>query len=153
MVLLTDGTVIVHDAGGKDWYRLAPDNQGNYATAAWSGPFSMANTRQFFASGVLKDGQFFVLGGEYSDAGNDTPLGEIFDPLTNSWSVLSKPAAFNWINGDVSACILADGRVLFGALLSDRTALWDPAVGTWTEAGTAFGTQARTKNGTIDEET
>jgi hypothetical protein len=154
MVLLTDGTVLVHVAYDKDWYRLAPDGQGRYETGTWSGPFPMANTRQFFASGVLKDGRFFVLGGEYSDAGNDTPLGEIFDPLANTWSPLSKPASFNWINGDVSACILADGRVLCGALQSSRTALWDPALGTWTEAGKAFGTLAnRTKVGTIDEET
>ncbi len=27
----------------------------------------MTNTRQFFASGILKDGRLFVTGGEYSD--------------------------------------------------------------------------------------
>jgi hypothetical protein len=31
MLLMTDGTVLVHDAGGKDWYRLKPD--GRYDTA------------------------------------------------------------------------------------------------------------------------
>jgi hypothetical protein len=114
----------------------------------------MANTRQFYASGVLADGRMFVLGGEYSDAGNSTPLGEIFDPQTNTWSAMNKPASFNWINGDVSACILTDGRVLFGALQSSRSAIWDPAFDTWTEAGLAFNTLGSpTKVGTIDEET
>src|SRR5271166_4263704 len=156
MLLMTDGTVLVHDAGGRDWYRLKPDSNGKYDTAGatWSGPFSMANTRQFYASGVLADGRLFALGGEYSSAGSDTPLGEIFDPQTNTWSAMNKPASFNWIHGDVSACILTDGRVLFGALTSNQSAIWDPALDTWTEAGRAFGTLASTtKVGTIDEET
>ena len=114
----------------------------------------MANNRQFFASGVLKDGRVFICGGEYSSAGGDTPLGEIFDPLTDTWSTLVKPSGFSWVNGDVSACILADGRVLMGALSSSRTALWDPALGTWIEAGLAFNTLATTtKVGVNDEET
>src|SRR5579862_7675355 len=156
MLLMTDGTVLVHDAGGKDWYRLKPDGKGKFDTVGvvWSGPFSMANPRQFYASGVLADGRVFVLGGEYSDAGGDTPLGEIFEPQTNAWSPMNKPASFNWINGDVSGCILEDGRVLLGALTSNRSAIWDPAVDTWTEAGLAFGTLGSpTKVGTIDEET
>jgi hypothetical protein len=153
---MTDGTVLVHDAGGKDWYRLKPDGNGRYDTAgvAWSGPFSMANTRQFYASGVLTDGRVFVLGGEYSSAGNDTPLGEIFDPQNNTWSAMTKPNSFSWINGDVSACIMTDGRVLLGALQSNRTAIWDPATDAWSEAGLGFGTLGATnKVGTIDEET
>ncbi len=156
MLLMTDASVLIHDTGGKDWYRLRPDGNGRYDTAGatWSGPFPMTNTRQFYASGVLKDGRVFALGGEYSDAGNDTPLGEIFDPQTNAWSPMNKPSSFNWIHGDVSACIMADGRVLFGALTSNRTAIWDPAVDTWIEAGLAFGALANpTKVGVIDEET
>jgi len=153
MILLTDASVLVHNTSGKEWYRLTPDSSGHYDTGSWSGAFSMANTRQFFASGVLLDGRVFVLGGEYSDAGDDTPLGEIFDPRTDTWSAMVKPASFSWIMGDVSACILTDGRVLTGALLSNRTALWDPATNVWTEAGTAFGTRSVSKVGRIDEET
>ncbi len=164
MLLLTDGTVMVHNTlqqptsgpvtAGWEWYRLTPDNTGNYDTGAWSGPFKMATARQFFASGLLKDGRLFVVGGEYSSAGNDTPLGEIFDPLTNTWSAMNKPSpAFDAINGDVSACILADGRVLCGGLSSNVTAIWDPVLNTWTIAGTAFGTAAQTKDAGSDEET
>src|SRR5207248_141668 len=114
MILLTDGSVLVHNAYGKDWYRLTPDNKGGYDSGSWSGALSMANTRQFFASGVLQDGRVFAIGGEYSDAGGFTPLGEIFDPVTNAWSALNKPASFNWINGDACSCVLPDGRVLLG---------------------------------------
>jgi hypothetical protein len=68
MFLLTDGTVLVHNANAKDWYRLTPDAQGNYETGTWSKAINMANTRQFFASGILRDGRVFAIGGEYSDA-------------------------------------------------------------------------------------
>ena len=156
MLLMTDGTALVHDSGGKDWYRLKPDSNSQYNTAgaSWSGPFPMANTRQFFASGVLLDGRVFAVGGEFSNAGNGTPLGEIFDPQTNSWAPMNKPAAFNFINADVSGCILNDGRVLLGDINSKRTAIWDPALDTWTESGLAFGTLASpSKVGVSDEET
>lgn len=154
MLLLTDGSVLVHNAYGKEWFRLTPDSQGKYESGTWSAAINMTNTRQFFASGVLKDGRVFALGGEYSDAGGNTPLGEIFDPLTNTWSPMNKPTAFNWIMGDASGCILPDGRVLLGALQSSRTALWDPSDDSWMEAGLAFGASLNpTKVGTIDEET
>jgi hypothetical protein len=154
MILLTDGSVLVHDAYNADWRRLTPDNQGNYTTGSWSAPISMSNSRQYFASGVLRDGLVFAIGGEDSNAGSDTPLGEIFDPQSNSWSKLtSKPAGFDWIHGDASCCILPDGKVLFGCLENARTAIWDPQHDSWREAGTAFGTQSPTKNGRTNEET
>ncbi len=157
MLLMTDATVLVHDSGGQNWYRLKPDGSGRYDTAsvAWSGPFAMANSRQFFASGVLSDGRVYVVGGEYfngSSTPNDSPLAEIFDPETNTWSTLNKPAAFNYIKGDAISCILQDGRVLFGALNTNQTAIWDPVFDTWTEAGTAHGTVSPTKVGSSDEE-
>src|ERR1700751_64889 len=112
MLLLSDGSVLIHNTGGAEWWRLTPDGAGQYDSGAWAGPFKMANTRQFFASGVVRDGRVFAIGGEYSDTpAKDTPLAGIFDPLTNTWSAMNKPSAFDAINGDVSACILADGRV------------------------------------------
>jgi len=131
MLLMTDATVLVHDSGGQNWYRLTPDGNGRYDTAGanWSGPFPMQNSRQFFASGVLANGQVYVVGGEYfngSATPNDTPLGEIFDPQTNIWSPLDKPAAFDFVQGDANSCILQDGRVLFGSLNTNQSAIWDP---------------------------
>jgi Abnormal spindle-like microcephaly-assoc'd, ASPM-SPD-2-Hydin/Fungal fucose-specific lectin/Galactose oxidase, central domain len=154
MLLLSDGSVLIHNTGGAEWWRLTPDGAGQYDSGAWAGPFKMANTRQFFASGVVRDGRVFAIGGEYSDTpAKDTPLAEIFDPLTNTWSAMNKPSAFDAINGDVSACILADGRVLCGGLASNTTAIWDPVLDTWTTAGTAFNTAGQTKDEGSDEET
>ncbi|HEV2099421.1 MAG TPA: hypothetical protein VGR45_10915 [Stellaceae bacterium] len=153
MLLLTDGTVLVHDAYSADWRRLAPDIAGNYTTGNWSGPVVMANSRQYFASGILRDARVFAIGGEDSSAGGDTPLGEIFDPQSSSWSALNKPAGFDWIQGDASCCILPDGKVLLGSIGDSRTAIWDPEHDSWREAGTAFGTQGNTKIGRTNEET
>jgi hypothetical protein len=158
MLLLTDGSVLVHNSqganGGKEWFRLTPDDQGHYDTGSWSGALNMTNTRQFFASGVLMDGRVFVVGGEYSDAGGDTPLGEIFDPSTNAWGSMNKPAAFNFIQGDCSACGLPDGRVIFGDINSQRSAIWDPAIDQWVETGFQFGTtNVQSKQGKTNEET
>ena len=157
MLLMTDATVLVHDSGGQDWYRLKPNGSGRYDTGSvvWSGPFAMATSREYFASGVLADGRVYLVGGEYSGGSStptDIPLGEIFDPQTNKWSPLNKPAAFDYIQGDAISCILQDGRVIFGALNTNQTAIWNPVFDTWTEAGTAHGTVSATKVGNSDEE-
>ena len=44
MLLLSDGSVLVHNAYGKEWFRLTPDSGGNYATGNWSGVIKMINT-------------------------------------------------------------------------------------------------------------
>ena len=153
MILLTDGSVLVHDAGqsynssneitggGINWWRLKPNTDGTYKSSNWTGPFAMANAREFFASGVLMDGRVFAVGGEYSDAfqQDQCALGEIFDPNTNSWSKMNKPSpAFDFITGDAPSCVLADGRVLFGSINDTQTAIWDPAADLWIQAGRGF---------------
>jgi hypothetical protein len=163
-LLLTDGSVLVHNAdfpgspgtGGTDWYRLTPDANGAYDTGTWSGALNMATGRQFFASGVLKDGCVFVVGGEYSNlfAQDQNTLGEIFDPATNLWTPMTKPTpAFDFIAGDCASCVMADGRVLIGGAQTIRTAIWDPALDLWTEAGLSFNPAgAQTKLGSSSEE-
>ncbi len=111
-ILLTDGTVLIHNSdfpgapgtGGRDWYRLTPDAHGAYNTGKFSAALNMSIGRQFFASGVLKDGRVFVIGAEYSNAfpTPDTCIsGEFFDPVTNRWSALTKPSpAFDFLSGD-----------------------------------------------------
>lgn len=175
MILLTDGSVLVHNADigdvsvAKQWLRLTPDmsqsdpNQ-RYAKGSWSGIINMNNARQFFASGVMQDGRVFAVGGEYSDDPvhpSDTPLGEIFDPQTNLWSAMSKPSTFDFIRGDCNGSVLADGRVLFGcastteppSTWSRRSAIWDPSTDHWVEAGLEFGgVSSTTKEDPPEEE-
>jgi hypothetical protein len=175
MILLTDGSVMIHNGytsganleNAKQWLRLSPDDHGDYENPSWSAEIDMINARQFFASGVLADGRVFVIGGEYSDDPvnpSDSLLGEIFNPITNTWSQISKPSAVGFVRGDASCTVLPDGRVLIGgataqqavfdpATFNKRTALWDPADDTWVEAGLEFGAVgSTTKNDGTEEE-
>jgi hypothetical protein len=63
----------------------------------------------------------------------------------------SVPPSYN--QRDASASVLADGRMIFGAVFSNQTAVWDTANSSWTATGTAFGTQANSKFGNCNEET
>jgi hypothetical protein len=159
MLLMTDGSVLVHHAYGKQWYRLTPDMtqadpNNRYKNGSWSAIINMINSRQFFSSGVLADGTVYAIGGEDSDAGSDTPLGELFDPTSNTWSQINKPAAFSWVAGDAAGSILADGRVLLSSLNTGRTAIWDPVTNNWIESGLGFGTlSVSSKTGNGNEET
>ena len=156
MLLLTDGTVMCQADADSAWWKLTPDITGSYLAGTWSQLRSMNWKRKFFASYAMYDGRVMVVGGEYSTNPSgtsvpDTSSGEIYDPEADVWTVITTP--FTWIQGDVPSCMLPDGRILFGAINSNRTAVYDPRRNTWTEAGTKFGTVAATKaDGTTDEE-
>ena len=164
VILLTDGSVLVHNAdfpgspgtGGRDWYRLKPDDNGAYDSGTWSGALNMATGRQYFGSGVLRDGRVYVIGGEYSNlfAKDLNILGEIFDPDTELWSPMNKPTPdFDFIAGDCMSVVMADGRVLVGGASSSRTAIWDSELDLWTESGLGFTLGgAQTKTGSSGEE-
>ena len=75
MLLLTDGTVMVHELNTANWHRLTPDSSGSYINGSWSSLASLpdnsgiptdkggpTNAPLFFASAVLGDGTVFVAG-------------------------------------------------------------------------------------------
>src|SRR5215470_15874968 len=77
MLLLTDGTVMVHELNTPNWHRLTPDPFGSYINGSWSALASLpdnsgipaakggpTNAPLYFASAVLADGTVFVAGGE-----------------------------------------------------------------------------------------
>ena len=134
MLLLTDGTIMCQESGGRGWWRLTPDHNGSYINGTWSALASMAHSRLYYASAVLADGKVFVAGGEYSDAGGDTNTAEIYDPVINTWTAISAPPG--WANiGDAPCAVLPDGRLLLGNIWSQKTAIYDPSNNTWTAAG------------------
>ena len=170
MLLLTDGTVLVHDAnrpslsrnlGGANWYRLTPDDSGDYRNGKWSGALPMAGQRQFFASGVLKDGRVYVVGGEFSDIlGNtDTSPGQRHSRRnlrSRVGHVVGDDQADARLRLHRRRCDLDRARRRARALRRDRlvarTAIWDPSTDSWIQAGTRFGTVANTKIGKTNEE-
>jgi hypothetical protein len=134
MLLLTDGSVMCQNEGASDWWKLTPDQYGSYVNGTWLSLANGPNSPEYYASAVLKDGRVFVAGGEYnSGARADLLAAEIYDPVTNSWSILPNPPGWTEI-GDAPCCVLPDGRVLLGSIMNTNTALYDPTSNTWTPA-------------------
>jgi len=140
MLLLTDGTVMCQEEGGKRWKKLTPDTTGSYVNGTWSDLAPMHWTRRYYASAVLADGSVFVSGGEYSDAGSETNKTEIYEPTTDTWTEVAAPSGWTRV-GDAACAVLPDGRVLLGNLDDTRTAIFNPATRTFS-AGPAKGSSS-----------
>lgn len=137
MMLLTDGTVMVHTGTGdsKTWAKLTPDASGSYANGAFTTLPSMNESRLYFPSTVLPSGKVHVVGGEYSNGSffpNYTNTAEIFDPATNQWTAAATFPEGNF--GDTPTSLLRDGRILAGAPFSSATYLYDPQTDSWSFA-------------------
>jgi hypothetical protein len=133
MLLLTDGTVMIQGrTPGNNWMRLTPDSAGSYTNGSWSVLAPMSIPRLYFASHVLPNGMVWVLGGEYSGFGlmpNATNTGEIYDPLSDSWSPIAPHPEAHF--GDDPSMLLPGGKILAGSISSPRTYIYDIATNTW----------------------
>ena len=85
---------------------------------------------------MLKDGRFFIAGGEYLTGYNLTPPTEtnhaaleIYDPVANVWA--RQPDSPLGGIGDVAYQILTDGRILMGYRFGAQVEIFNPATGTW----------------------
>jgi uncharacterized protein (TIGR03437 family) len=139
-LLMTDGTVMVGQGCTSNWYRLTPDNFGNYAEGTWSQAASMPpGYAPFdFSSAVLADGRLVVIGGEYNNSCSlglagivFTNLGAIYDPTANIWTPLPAPSGWTSV-GDAPNVVLPDGQFLLAGINNGQVALLDPVTLTWT---------------------
>lgn len=136
-LLLTDGSVLVHDTDATDWWKLTPDGKGNYTTGTWTEVRSTPYTYgpQYYASAVLPDGKVVVIGGEYNLSSDEvwTNLGYIYDPVANTWTYL--PAPYGWEHiGDAQSAVLPNGTFMLANFQTDAAALLNESTLTWTEA-------------------
>jgi hypothetical protein len=141
-LLLTDGTVMVNEDSSRRWFRLTPDTSGGYRNGTWSSLADAGVARLYYDSAVLADGRVLVMGGEYSDASGTfkqdwTGTGEIYDPLTDTWTSTPAPPFASASIGDAAACLLADGRLLVGDVFSTSTAIYDPTTNTWSSTASS----------------
>jgi len=134
---LTDGTVLVEDfcTSPEQWYKLTPDNKGNYVNGTWSAIATMPTgySPLFFASQILTDGRLIVNGGEYNDCSGDwTNKGALYDPVGNTWTTVNPPTGWSSI-GDAQSVILPDGSYMLAdccgtaeaiASISGTTVTW-----------------------------
>jgi hypothetical protein len=150
-LLLTDGTVIVQDAGCQDWWRLTPDNTGSYANGTWTQIASLPSgyAPLYHSSAVLPDGRVIIMGGEYNFFNPIwTAQGAIYDPLTNAWKSVAPPPFFSVIEvlagpppvygqtiGDAQSVVLANGTYMQADCCTFQSALLDAKTLTWTPTG------------------
>ena len=138
-LLLTDGTVIVHEYCTPNWHRLTPDKTGSYINGKWSliGAMPSDYAPLYFASQVLPDGRVLVEGGEYNGAGcpgAETPLGAIYDPVKNKWTNVNPPSGWREI-GDSPSVVLPNGILLLGQNETTASAEFNAKNLTWTIKG------------------
>ncbi|MGH6727934.1 MAG: hypothetical protein ACREB8_15535, partial [Pseudolabrys sp.] len=148
-MLLTDGTVIVHNAGSQNWYRLTPNSAGSYVSGTWSSIASLPSgyAPQYFASAVLPDGRVIINGGEYNgNTNNWTNKGAIYDPVANAWTSVTAPnnGASPWNEiGDAQSVVLANGTYMLASCCANPSAdaLLNASNLTWSTAGAPSGYQ------------
>lgn len=150
-LLLTDGTVIVQDAGCQDWWRLTPDNTGSYANGTWSQIASLPSgyAPLYHSSAVLPDGRVIIMGGEYNFFNPIwTAQGAIYDPRADAWKSVAPPPFFSVIEvlagpppvygqtiGDAQSVVLSNGIYMQADCCTFQSALLDPKTLTWTPTG------------------
>jgi hypothetical protein len=151
MILLSDGTVMAQGGGGdlvpptNAWYRLTPSSSGSYAKGTWTSLASMHVPRLYYGSSVLPDGRVFVVGGEDTTPGSAGNTGEIYNPVSNSWSNTANFPQSSF--GDDPTEVLPNGDVLGGYIFGPQTYIYNPASNSWSSGGTKL------HNDQSDEET
>jgi hypothetical protein len=143
-LLLTDGTVMVHEQESEAWWRLTPDVNGSYRLGSWTqlSPMPAGYAPLWFASAVLPDGRVLIEGGEYNGGTGPahqvyTNLGAIYDPKADAWQPVAPPVGWTTI-GDAPSVVLPNGTFMLGSVSggSNAQALFDAATLTWTSTGT-----------------
>ena len=141
-ILLTDGSVLVQDAGFPDWWKLTPDQSGSYVNGTWTEIASLPTgySPLYHSSAVLPDGRLIIEGGEYLCTPTTcnpvwTNLGAIYDPVGDFWTPVAPPAGWTSI-GDAQGVVLANGTYMQANCCTTQAALLDPKTLTWTPTGT-----------------
>jgi hypothetical protein len=137
-LLLTDGTVIVHQTSSRNWFRLTPDINGSYINGTWSQIASLPSgyAPLYFGSAVLADGNVIIEGGEYNNGTSTwTTLGAYYDSVANAWTSVTPPSGWQYI-GDATGIVLANGTYMQTDCCEIKAALFDENTKTWTPTGT-----------------
>lgn len=136
-ILLTDGSVMLQDDGCQDWWKLTPDENGNYVNGTWTELASLpaGYSPLYHSSAVLPDGRVIIEGGEYNFLTPKwTNQGAIFDPVANAWTMVNPPSGWSNI-GDAQGVVLSNGTYMQADCCSRQDALLDPKTLTWTPTG------------------
>lgn len=136
-ILLTDGTVLVQDAGAQDWWKLTPDKNGSYINGTWTEIASLpaGYSPLYHSSAVLPDGRLIIEGGEYNFFNAEwINLGAFYDPRANAWTSVTAPSGWTTI-GDAQSAVLANGTYMQANCCTTQSALLNPKTLKWTPTG------------------
>jgi N-acetylneuraminic acid mutarotase len=133
--LLADGRVLV--VGGYNGGPLATAELYDPTTNSWSAAASTHDPRYKHTATRLDNGRVLVVGGSFiSSNSNALASAELYDPLTNAWSVTGSLAD---ARSSHSATLLPGGKVLVAGGVNTfsfaSTELFDPASGGWRPTG------------------
>lgn len=144
-LLLTDGTILVQDAGCQDWWKLTPDSRGSYINGTWTEMASLPADYSplYHSSAVLPDGRVIIMGGEYNFFNAVwTNLGAIYDPVANTWNSVVAPPFFTGCCGvpqptigDAQGVVLPNGTFMQANCCTEQQALLNANDLTWTPTG------------------
>lgn len=150
MLLLTDGTVLVHSEPNcltctstdySSWYKLTPDSNGSYVNGTWRqvASFPTGYAPLYFGSVILPDGRLAIEGGEYNCASGTcnavwTNQGALYDPQSNFWTTIAPPAGWTTI-GDAQSVVLPNGTYMQANCCTKQQALFNASTLTWTPTG------------------
>jgi hypothetical protein len=141
--LLTDGSVLALNSGCSAtgiWYRLVPSSTGSYVNGTWHavGAFPAGYNPLYFASAVLPNGNFIVMGGEYNACHSVwTTLGALYTASSNTWTPLTAPIGWTTV-GDAQSVVLPNGKFMLANCCTTDEALLtlSGTTATWTATGT-----------------
>ena len=148
MLLLSDGTVMAANAGGTGWFRLTPDIHGSYANGTWTSLNPMHDSRLYFSSDVLTNGNVFVAGGAIRLGRQQ--VRKWYDPVNDTWTAVPVPTGIVTGDGfeDAVSDILPDGNILIAPddpATNGNTALFISASNTWSVGAKLFRGNSQTE--------
>lgn len=137
-MLLSDGTVLGMNGGGG-CVKLTPDIHGSYINGTWSILSTMNNSRLFFSSQLLTNGNLWVAGGE--DGAGDAGA-ELYDTLNNVWTLIPTPSTGYPRFSDSISEILPDGNPFVCPVYTSTACLnYDVATSNWLTAASCRASQ------------
>jgi hypothetical protein len=140
-MLLSDGSVLGMNGSGA-CVRLTPDIHGSYINGTWSTLASMNQSRLFFGSQLLTNGNLWVAGGEDGAGGSSS---ELYDSLNNLWTLIPTPSTGYPDFSDSISEILPDGNPFVCPVYTTTTCLiYNVPSSNWVTAASCRASQDET---------
>ena len=131
-VALKSGNVLIAGGVGAGNTPLAAAESYDSASGTWSAAGALSVARFNHTATLLANGKVLVVGGcTVSNCSANTAVGELHDPVSNTWL---PTGSLNLARAYHSAVLLRTGKVLVIGGYTTSCELYDPTTGKWTAA-------------------